>query len=114
MKKASKHERQRVRLQVIESLDRCRRCHYGNQGITSFCEICPTYELLRKHAGELCPDRSNEYTQKNARIILEKGQLITKNDLAYLIAARVPNRLIADRMDIGVRELNQMIERLGI
>lgn len=113
-KKKPAAERQRLRLQVIDCLDRCRRCQYGDGAISAFCEICPTYQEMRGLCEALCPDRSHEYAPANVRAVLEKGPAMGKNDLEYLIAARVPNRMIADRMQVGVRELNRIIENLGI
>lgn len=100
--------------QVGGCLDRCRMCHYVKPHRIEICEGCPTYEEINNLRKQLFPDRTKDFSNSRIQNILKKGQLITKNDLEYLLAVKVPIRVIADRLDMGVRELNQIIDSLGI
>ena len=95
-------------------LDKCRLCHYAKPHRIEICEGCPNYEEINKIRKQLFPDRAKDFSNTQIQNILKKGQLINKNELEYLLAVKVPIRVIADRLDMGVRELNQLIESLGI
>lgn len=114
MNKMDKQKKRALLLQVGECLDQCRKCYYGKHPNIEICETCPIYEQISGLRKELFPNRKQDFSNKRIQAILEKGPDITKHELEYLIYVKVPNRVIADRLEMGVRELNRLIESLGI
>ena len=114
IEKMDKQKKKELLQQVGECLDRCRMCHYVKPHNIEICEGCPLYEEISELRAQLFPDRKSDFRNKRVQAILEKGPDITKNELEYLIYVKVPNRVIADRLDMGVRELNRLLESLGI
>ena len=116
MKKMDRQQKRALLLQVGECLDHCRRCHYGKHPHLDIeiCELCPVYEEINELRKRLFPNRKEDFSNKRIQAILEKGPYISKSELEYLIHVKVPNRVIADRLEMGVRELNKMIDSLGV
>lgn len=114
MNKMDKRRKHELLVQVGECLDRCRRCHYGKHPDLEICDLCPVYLEISGLRNELFPNRKEDFANKRIQSILEKGPDITKSELEYLICVKVPNRVIADRLDMGVRDLNKLIDFLGI
>ena len=116
MNKMDKQKKRALLLQVGGCLDHCRKCYYGKHPNVDMeiCDMCPVYEQLSGLRKELFPNRKQDFSNKRIQAILEKGPDITKHELEYLIYVKVPNRVIADRLEMGVRELNKLIDSLGI
>ena len=114
MDKMNKQQKRALLLQVGECLDHCRKCYYGKHPDIEICEACPIYEQISGLRKQLFPNRKEDFSNKRIQAILEKGPDITKNELEYLIYVKVPNRVIADRLDMKVKELNKLIDSLGI
>lgn len=114
VQKMGKEKKRQLLLQVGERLDRCRMCHYVKPHNIEICEGCPNYEEINNLRKQLFPDRSRDFSNKQIQSILKKGDMINRNELEYLLTVKVPIRVIADRLNMGVRELNHLIDSLGI
>ena len=111
-----KQQKRALLLRVGECLDYCRRCHYGKHPHVDIeiCEVCPVYEEISRLRESLFPNRKEDFSNRKIQAILEKGPDISKSELEYLIYVKVPNRVIADRLEMRVKDLNRLIEHLGI
>ena len=116
MNKMDKKQKHELLVQVGECLDQCRKCYYGKHPNVDIeiCELCPVYEQISSLRKQLFPNRKEDFSNKRIQSILEKGPDITKNELEYLIYVKVPNRVIADRLEMRVKDLNKLIDSLGI
>ena len=114
MKKLDKQVNHELLVQVGACLDRCQRCHYVSPLKWEICEGCPNYEEISDIRARLFPERKKDFQNKKIQSILAKGDLINKTELEYLLVANVPVRVIADNMDVTVKELKSMIDSVGL
>ena len=116
MKKMDRRKKHELLVQVGECLDKCRKCYYGRHPNLDIeiCEVCPIYEEIDGLRAELFPNRKEDFRNRRIQAILEKGPDISKSELEYLLYVKVPNRVIADRLEMRVKDLNRLIESLGI
>lgn len=116
MRKMDRRQKHELLVQVGECLDHCRRCHYGKHPNLDIeiCEVCPVYEEISALRERLFPNRKEDFSNRKIQAILEKGPDISKSELEYLIYVKVPNRVIADRLEMRVKDLNRLVEHLGI